>query len=198
MGPVRALDLLAAVRAGDGATLALCPSGGLHAAVEKRTCGSATSFNPRVTTAIARRSDYRTWRPVAAVQQPRREPSVGGSPQDPLGDFAIVSIRPCVGGSALSDPRVCGCVGIQDSRSRSGRPPGLRPGESSASASLGTCGRVPIVKRRRPESSFAIARGQLFRALARHRKRRSRHGFRRYSASWREFGPDPKESQWRP
>jgi hypothetical protein len=47
-------------------------------------------------------------------------------------------------------------------------------------------------------SSFAIARGQLFRALARHRKRRSRHGFRRYSASWRESGPDRKESQWRP
>lgn len=31
---------------------------------------------------------------------------------------------------------------------RSGRPPGLRPGESSASASLVTCGRVPIVGRR--------------------------------------------------
>src|ERR1700724_2907705 len=46
----------------------------------------------------------------------------------------------------------------------------------------------------RSVSSLAITRGQLFRALARHRKRRSRAWvFRRYSAKRREYGPDPKE-----
>jgi hypothetical protein len=69
-------------------------------------------------------------------------------------------------------------VGRDHSRSRNGRPPGPRPGQSSASASLGTCGHVPIVKRRARKSSDAIviaspAQTRAFRALQDARGRHS-------------------------